>query len=353
MANDYGDPIERFVAEVEVFGMAQLPGQPPQTEAFFQIRRRQDGAADAALGLPAYKGDKGDRGPALQIFVVPSAANIPQPGTLTSADYGKGWRVQGENSVRFWTSQGFQTHLDWIGSEGPPGDRGPANTLSPGIIEMLPEGAVPTIDITGDAPHQTLSIGIPAVPGEKGDTGPAAAIAASLDYSDGGTPATPGQVIAMRPNGKFGPVKPISVLEEYVVPPSSFPNATKSSSSQRHQLVSVPIPAKDYPYRFNFSGGVDVQNKAGHQVDVEIRVDDPTTGLLVGLGKGQDGEGWREVMFRAHSDVAYQPGSSVGVIPPGTPVTLYCVAVLRSGFLLGWAVRKDYAQLRIQLVSAA
>lgn len=353
MANEYGDPIERFTAEVEVVGMAQMPGQPPQTEAYFHVRRRQDGAADAVLGLPFYKGDKGDRGPALQIFVVPSALNIPQPGTLTSADYGKGWRVDGSTSVKFWTSQGFQTHPNWIGSEGPPGEKGAANTLAPGVIEMLPEGAVPTIDITGAAPNQTLSIGIPAVPGEKGDTGPAAAIAASTDYSDGGTPATAGQVIAMRSNGKFGPVQPISVLEEYVVPPASFPNASKSSSDQRHQLVAVPIPAKDYPYRFNFSGGVDVQNKVGHQVDVEIRIDNPTTGLLVGLGKGQDGEGWREVMFRAHSDTAYQPGSTVGVIPPGTPVTLYCVAVLRSGFLLGWAVRKDLAQLRIQLVSAA
>ncbi len=353
MASEYGDPIERLLVEVEVFGMAQLPGQPPQTEAFFHIRRRQDGGAEGVLGLPAYKGDKGDRGPALQIFVVPAAANIPQPGTLTSADYGKGWRIEGENTVKFWTSQGFQTHVDWLGSEGPQGGPGPANKLTAGVIEMLPEGAAPTIDITGTAPNQTLNIGIPSVPGEQGETGPAAAIAASTDYFDGGTPAAAGQVIAMGADGKWHPVQPISVLEEYVVPPASFPNASKQSSEQRHQLVQVPIPAKPYPYRFNFSGGVDVKNNIGHQVDVEIRIDNPTSGQLVGLGKGQDGEGWREVMFRAHSDTAYQPGSTVGVIPPGTPVTLYCVAVLRTGFLLGWAVRKDLAQLRIQLVSAA
>lgn len=353
MASANNNVIERLLVEVEVVGMAQIPGQPPQTEAYFHVRRRQDGGAEGVLGLPFYKGDKGDRGPALQIFVVSSAANIPQPGTLTSADYGKGWRVEGENSVKFWTSQGFQTHWNWLGTEGPQGGPGPANKLAPGTIEMLPEGHAPTIDITGTAPNQTLSIGIPSVPGEQGETGPAAAITASTDYTDGGTPATAGQVLAMGADGKWRPVKPISVLEEYVVPPASFPNATKQSSEQRHQLVSVPIPAKPYPYRFNFSGGVDVQNKVGHQVDVEIRLDNPTSGQLVGLGKGQDGEGWREVMFRAHSDTAYQPGSTVGVIPAGTAVTLHCVAVLRSGFLLGWAVRRDLAQLRIQLVSAA
>ncbi|MFF1531477.1 hypothetical protein [Cellulomonas sp. NPDC058312] len=353
MVESYRDPIERFTAEVEVFGMAQMPGQPAQTEAFFQIRQRQDGAAEAAMGLPAYKGDKGDRGPATQIYLVATSADIPSPGSLSDADIGKGWRVEGSTTVKFWTNIGFVTHPDWLGVEGDPGPPGPAANLTAGSIEMLAPGVEPTFDITGTAPNQVLSLGIPTTPGLKGDTGPAAAIEASEDYEDDGTAATAGQVLAKRTDGSWGPRRPLSVIEEYVIPPASFPNASKNSSDQRHQLLAVPIPAKDYPYRFDFSGGVDVDNRIGHQVDTEIRLDNAVSGTLVGLGKGQDSEGWREVQFRAHSNVAYQPGSTVGVITPGTSVTVYVSAVLRSGFLLGWAVRNTNAQLRIQLIGAA
>ncbi|WJJ10365.1 hypothetical protein P9990_17490 [Prescottella equi] len=353
MSSEYGDPIERFTAEVEVYGMAQLPGQPAQTEAFFTIRQRQDGAHEVAMGLPAYRGDQGPPGPRPQVFIVPDLASIPQPGTLTDNDFGKCWRVAGESTIRMWTEKGFQIHPNWIGAQGEPGARGPANVLSEGVIEMLDEHAMPTIEITGAAPNQVLHIGIPAVPGRQGDVGPAAAIEASVDYDDDGSPATPGEVLTKFADGKWGPQLPYAVIEEYVVPPSSFPNVSKNSSDQRHQLVSVPIPAKPYDYRLGVSGSIEVDNRAGHQVDIEVRLGNPTTGTLVGLGKGQASEGWRDVMLRSHSEVAYQPGSTIGVIPAGTAVTVYASAVLRSGFLWGWAVRNSYAQLRLQLLRAA
>lgn len=353
MSSEYGDPIERFTAEVEVYGMAQLPGQPPQTEAFFTIRQRQDGAAEVAMGLPAYRGEQGPPGPRPQVFIVPDLAAIPQPGTLTDNDFGKCWRVEGESTVRMWTEKGFQIHPNWIGTQGLPGDRGPANVLSPGVIEMLDKHAMPTIEITGAPPNQVLNLGIPAVPGPQGDVGPAAAIEGSFDYDDDGTAATAGQVLTKRADGNWGPQSPFAAIEEYVVPPSSFPNASKSSSDQRHQLVAVPIPAKPYAYRFAVSGSVEVDNRAGHQVDIEVRLDNPTSGTLIGIGKGQASEGWRDVPLRSHSELAYQPGSTVGVIPAGTAVTVYASAVLRSGFLVGWAVRNTYAQLRLQLVRAA
>lgn len=53
------------------------------------------------------------------------------------------------------------------GTQGPPG---PANTLTIGEVETLAPGEHATAVITGEAPNQTLSLGIPAgVPGEGGD----------------------------------------------------------------------------------------------------------------------------------------------------------------------------------------
>lgn len=55
------------------------------------------------------------------------------------------------------------------GDPGDPGEPGPANTLTIGTVETLPAGSQATAEITGDAPNQTLSLGIPQ--GEKGDDG--------------------------------------------------------------------------------------------------------------------------------------------------------------------------------------
>lgn len=52
------------------------------------------------------------------------------------------------------------------GQQGPQGDPGPANTLTIGTVTTLQSGTQATASITGDAPNQTLNLGIP-----KGDQG--------------------------------------------------------------------------------------------------------------------------------------------------------------------------------------
>jgi hypothetical protein len=76
------------------------------------------------------------------------------------------------------------TELDWptplTTTKGDKGDTGPANTLSIGATVTLAPGSPATAAITGDAPDQELSLGIPeglkgdkGDQGDKGDTGPA------------------------------------------------------------------------------------------------------------------------------------------------------------------------------------
>ncbi|AKJ72571.1 tail fiber protein [Gordonia phage GMA2] len=66
------------------------------------------------------------------------------------------------------------------GIQGPPGEQGdggpagPPNSLDIGTVTPLATGANPTASITGEAPEQTLNLGLPAGPkGDKGDKGDA------------------------------------------------------------------------------------------------------------------------------------------------------------------------------------
>jgi hypothetical protein len=353
VTNPYRDPIEKFTTEVQVFGMRQLPGQPEQTEAFFHVRRRQDGAMEAAMGLPAYKGDKGTPGNPPVVYLVADESEIPSAGGLSAADAGKGWRVEGSQDVRFWTGTTFVLHTNWLGAEGDQGPAGPANVLSPGTITMLAEGEEPTIDITGTSPSQILSLGIPEKAGPEGPVGPAAAIEASTDYEDDGVDAVEGQVLAKRDDGDWGPVTPVTRIEEYVVAASSFPNVTKTSAQTSHQIVAVSIPAKAFDYRLDVSGAVDVLTAAAHRVEVEIRIGHPTSGALVGIGRALEAAVWREARIRSYAPDAFSPGSTTGVIAAGSAITVYCTAVLKSGFTSDWQLRNDFANLRLKLIGAA
>lgn len=348
------DPIERLNLDVEVYGIPQAPGMPPMTESYFHIRRRQDGASGTAvLGLPAYEGAPGPAGPPAAIHkgdrTTSQLAGIE--ATLGPANTNWAYRNVDTNDMYVWTGGEWAIYVDAFGAEGPPG---PAPTLLDGTVKydgVVVSGAA--LDVTGPdgGPYQ-ISIDMPTPDaGPEGPVGPAGPILTSIDVV--GTPVA-GQVLrydSVLTKLVWSDVP--GAVEEYVVPPSGFPTVSKSSSDVRQQLVAANIPAKTYPYRLDFAGGVDVDSKLGHQIDVEIRLSDPVTGQLVGYGKGQDGEGWREVAFRAHSNVAIEPGSSSGVIAAGTAVTVYVSAVKKAGILFGWGVRNDLAQLRIRLTQVA
>lgn len=349
------DPIETITVDLEIYGIPQTPDMPAMTDTYLHVRRRQDGSAQrAVLGLPAYQGTEGPAGPPGSIHKGDrSNAQLIALGTTLGPD-NVNWTYRNidTNAQYVWRGDGWVVYQNAYGAQGVKGDP-PA--LQPGTVsydDVVVGDA--TMEVAGPpgGPY-ALHLDLPAPPaGPEGPPGPGGRVITSVDVV--GSPASGQSLRYLDSDSKLHWFDPPTAIEEYVVPPNAFPPAfDKASTVSREQLVAVTIPAKNYPYRFDFSGGVDVKSNAGHQIDLEIRKDNALTGEIVGYGKGQDGEGWREVALRAHSDVAIQPGSTQGVVPVGTVVNLYLSAVKKAGNTLGWSYRPTLAQLRVRLTRAA
>lgn len=348
------DPIERVGVELEIYGIPQPAGSPPMTDTYLHVRRRQDGAAErAVMGLPAYEGQQGPAGPPGAIHQgEKTTAQLDALAAALGTDHTNwAYRNTDTNDQYVWTGTMF---VIYHGVYATPGPVGPPPTLSPGTLTVDGE----TIDdpefgvrLSGGAGSYSVGLDLPELPkGDKGDTGASGPVFTSVDVDQTITKSD-GDILVYKASADKLQWSPGGYwIEEYVVPPSGFPTANKSSTDVRAVLVTIVIPAKTFRYRFDFTGGVDINSKSGHQIDLEVRRDNATNGTIVGMGKGQDGEGWREVAFRAHSDVAIDPSSNSGVIEPGTEVTLYVSAVKKAGTLLGWGYRSDNAQLRVRLL---
>ncbi|WP_047888531.1 hypothetical protein [Rhodococcus sp. ARP2] len=349
------DPIETLTADIEIYGIPQQPGMPPMTETYLHVRRRQNGAAGTAvLGLPAYEGAPGPAGPPGAIHKGDRTQSQLEglATTLGAAEVNWAYRNVETDDQWIWDGDGFVIYANAYGT---PGLTGPAPTMHAGqlTINGTPVDGEFGVEVTGTDGDYAVHLHLPEMPeGEPGPPGASGPIFTSVDVA--GPAPTASQVLAFNAaTGKLNWSTVRTPIEEYVVPPSGFPNVTKLSSDVRHQLTVVTIPPKAYPYRFDFAGGVDCEAKVGHQIDLEIRLGDPVSGPLLGYGKGQDGEGWREVAFRAHSDVAILPGSTDGVIAANTQAVLYVSAVKKAGSSSSWSVRNNLAQLRIRLTGAA
>lgn len=348
------DPIERLGVELEIYGIPQPAGSPPMTDSYLHVRRRQDGAGErAVMGLPAYKGEQGIPGPPGAVHQGErTTAQLDALALLLNADNTNwAYRNTDTDDQYVWTGETFVIYQQVYATPGPVG---PPPDLSPGSLTVggtdYPSGDY-GVRVTGSAGQYALGLDLPAPPqGDKGDPGASGSIYESVDVAEDST-RNDGDVLMYSADDELLHWSPGGYwIEEYVVPPSGFPNVSKGVTDSRHVMFTVTIPAKTFAYRFDFTGGVDVSSFIGTQIDMEIRCDDATAGPVVGYGKGQDGEGFREVAFRAHSDVAIDPSTRAGIVEPGTEVILYASAVKVSGILTGWRIRNDNAQLRIRLL---
>ena len=353
------DPIEKISAEIEIHGMPQADGQPPQTVSYLHVRRRQDGAAGRAkMGLPAYKGEPGPPGP-------PGAIHQGERTTaqldalalaLDKQNVNWAYRNTDTNDQYVWSGE---TWVIYHGVYATPGPVGPAPTMTPG--ELTIDGDTVSdpafgVRVAGSGGAYSVGIDLPPMPqGERGPVGPAGPIFTSVDVDQSSTRSDGDVLVYNGSTGKLEWGRTVYGIEEFAVPPSYFPSVSNlSGSTTRRELFSLEIPARDYPYRLDFSGGVDVDVPFGYHVDVEIRSGNVSTGKLVGLARDDSSQGWHRLVFFPYSEDAFDPETpTTDVIAPGTPQTLYVSAVRRQGGILTWGMRRDYAQLRVRLMRVA
>lgn len=140
-------------------------GNPPTDTTYWQLLASQGQKGDS--GEPGQRGPKGDPGKGLELGDIGGPygsleelqSSVPTPGEGSSYFVGLSapydvYRYKEEKWDNLGPLQGAQ---------------GPANTLTIGTVETLEPGEPATAEITGEAPNQTLSLGIPR--GQDGSAG--------------------------------------------------------------------------------------------------------------------------------------------------------------------------------------
>lgn len=347
------DPIERLSAEIEIYGVPQVDGAPPMTTSYLHVRRRQDGAAErAVMGLPAYRGEPGPAGPPGAIHQGErDTAELEALATVLGTQHANwSYRNTDTNDQYVWSGE---TWVIYHGVYATPGPVGPAPEMTPGTLTVggVEQSGEFGVRVSGSDGSYAVGVDFPALPkGDPGPPGPAGPIYTSVDVDQSKAPADGDSLVHNATTGKLQWQPIVLGIEEFVVPPAAFDEASNLSVARR-ELVTLEIPPRDYPYRLDFSGGVDVNVPFGNHVDVEIRLGNPTTGRLVGIARDDASQGWHRLAFHAFSDDAVEPGSTGGgVVQAGSSATLYVAAVRRQSSILAWGVRREYAQLRVRLL---
>lgn len=352
MANE--DPIETLGVSLDIFGIEQADGAPPMTTTYMHVRRRQDGAAEkAVMGLPAYRGERGPAGPPGAIHQGGRTTDqLDALATVLSAQ-NTNWtyRNTDDESQYVWSGETFIIYPDVYSHPGPVG---PAPTMTPGTLTIDGEeySGPYGVRVAGSEGSYSVGLDLPELPkGEQGPQGPAGPIYTSVDVDQSSNRVDGSTLVYNESSGKLEWAKTVLGTEEYGIGPSDFDVAASiPSGTSRRELAALEIPAKDYAYRLDFAGGIDVNEPFGYHIDVEIRKDDPVTGELVGLARSDSSQGWHRLVFQPYCDSSFEPGQSTGVIPVGTATQLYVSAVRKQGSVLSWGLRNDLAHLRIRLI---
>lgn len=131
------------------------------------------------------------------------------------------------------------------------GQDGPANELTIGTVDTLPAGSAATAEITGEAPEQTLNLGLPT--GKQGDAGPANKLAiGAVETLPAGSQATasvtgeyPDQQLNLGlPAGKEGEPGPANELTIGTVEtlPAGSPATASITGTYPDQKLNLGIP---------------------------------------------------------------------------------------------------------------
>lgn len=337
------DFIERLNTDLDIFGILQDPSQPPMTETFLHVRRKQDGSAGGAvLGLPAFVGPEGPAGPALVHQGDRSSADLAAlREALGPAQKNYAYRNIDNNDMYVWNGQAFIVYADAFGAEG---DDGPPPVMQGGSVTVGGEllDAPAQVRVTGADGLYSVGLDLPPLPqGEQGIQGPAGSVFNSVDIA--GAPSADGQILVFDDDadkmvwrdGYLGP-------KLWSVPSSAFGDWSSGINATRHNITTVTIPAQPYRYRLEFGGGVEVSSILGQTVDVQVLADDPDNGTMVGCAFGDmETTGWAHQRFGAFSADPLTPDSTgirAGIVEAGVAQTLHVVAVKSAGLGVAWRV---------------
>ncbi|MGW0043488.1 hypothetical protein [Rhodococcus sp. NPDC003348] len=305
--------------------------------------------------IPAYKGAKGDKGdpgsPPIFEWEVATAADLPEPSTLTDNENGHWWRVTGSSSAWFWNGVSLIEIPDYVGEKGDPGV---TPTLSIGDVTGGPAAAASFTPGSGDNYHLNLVLpkGDKGDPGAPGPTGPSSGILTAADYVAASGAAAGDALVLSSTTGKVT-TAPVARGGWYGIPPTSFTaaNVATGSSTTRVQLAQITIPAQPTDWFPRVAGHVRVRGGVTTKIDIEVRLGDPTSGTLIGYGTGIVSAGYFPVTITPEFASAMAPNASVARVAKNTTgpgSTIYVVAVKTEGFWDAWLTDTAHAHLDVE-----
>lgn len=253
---------------------------------------------------------------------------------------------------------GSEWHHVLPGPAGPPGatpdisiefETIPMDERGPGVTE--------TVEVSGTvrSPHFKIRALSP-----QGPPGPAAAIAAALDYDGSGGKAT-GDALTVLANGKWGPSKVALKLPRlYSIPEGAFTNTPNfiGIGPTTFQVGSYIIEAQPYAWKPKVMGklrvgGIELDENP-LRIGCEVRIQtagQAGDGDLIGRAEGDTGT--LALIFPHYStpsdlNRAIAPGNGVGVIPAGIQTTV-TVSLVNQGLASWYSFNRTDAQVTLEV----
>lgn len=349
-----GDPVYlgSFLANTHWYGVVG-DGETPA----MQVATMEAVNQDAVIALDVLRGEPGPKGePALPVKMqwdstISVAAQLPTltaangfDRPLTAADEGFTWWIG--NLVYAWTGSHYIVRP--MGSQGQIG-------LTPNFTvttERVAPGSGSTVVPSGTTlnPHLHFKLDPPA-----GPEGPASAIKLASDYDQSRLP-NDGQVLTFNEDLQLWQPSDFAAKHPrlYSIPEQAFTNF--SGLAQRHTILAYTLEAQDYDYVPYVSGHI---KAFGIELDadpltigVEVRLNDATTGQLIGRGFGNSSS-WNTIVphFSTPGDptAAVAPDNGVAAVAAGQAATIY-VNLYNDGLLGAYIYNRAGSQLVVLTV---
>lgn len=237
------------------------------------------------------------------------------------------------------------------------GDPGLSPTLRNVIVNQVAAGTTPpasswTLVTPGTStvpPVYDLNLYVNS--GAAGATGPSTNISSAPDV-EGGPPGsgTDGYTLYwVNADGKWKISAPKRTAFPYTVPNSSFATAYNGNAGT-YVVASVGVPAQPYAWRPKVHGAIYATGTINTHVDLVCRLNNATTGDIVGYGLGQTGAGPYPIVCQPAFGASVSGSSTYGQVAAGTAATIFLIAQQTASTTDNWQTVNTNAYFTVEAV---
>jgi hypothetical protein len=187
--------------------------------------------------------------------------------------------------------------------------------------------------------------------GAAGSTGPSTSISTAPDV-EGGPPGagTDGFTLYwVNADGKWKISAAKRTIGPFTVPNSSFAAAYNGNAGS-YSVASVGVPAQPYAWRPIVQGGLYATGTVNTHVDLIARLNNSTSGDIVGYGLGVGGVGPYPIALQSSFGASVAGSSTYGQVAAGTAATVFLLAQQTASTTDNWQTLNTNGYFTLQVV---